>query len=170
MEKSILVVVDMQNDFIDGALGSAEAQNIVPCVAKRILSAKQNGEEIVYTRDTHGENYLSTQEGKKLPVLHCIKNSHGWQIADSIPVEGKIFDKPTFGSTELADYVKDGGFIKAELIGLCSDICVISNAFLLKSFCPELNISVRSNCCAGVTPQSHQNALNAMKNCQITVL
>ena len=170
MNKKLLAVIDMQNDFIDGALGTEEARKIVPSVRARILSARKAGEEVVYTRDTHGADYLSTEEGKNLPVPHCIKGSAGWQISEEIPVFGEIVDKPTFGSTALAQKVKDGGYERVELIGLCTDICVISNALLIKAFCPELPVRVDAACCAGVTPQSHENALKAMEMCQIDVI
>ena len=170
MNKKLLAVIDMQNDFIDGALGTEEAQKIVPSVRARILSAREAGEEVVYTRDTHGADYLSTEEGKNLPVPHCIKGSFGWQISEEIPVFGEIVDKPTFGSTALAQKVKDGGYERVELIGLCTDICVISNALLLKAYLPEVPIEVDISCCAGVTPQSHDQAAEAMKMCQIGIV
>lgn len=170
MEKRLLAVIDMQNDFIRGALGTAEAQGIVQNVRERILAAKEAGEEIVYTRDTHANDYLSTAEGKNLPVPHCIKGSSGWQIADEIPVFGEVIDKPTFGSVRLAEKIKSGGYESVELIGLCTDICVISNALLAKAFSPETRICVRADCCAGVTPASHGNALAAMRACQIEIV
>ena len=170
MEKRLLAVIDMQNDFIRGALGTAEAQGIVQNVRERILAAKEAGEEIVYTRDTHANDYLSTSEGKKLPVPHCIEGSSGWQIADEIPVFGEVIDKPTFGSVRLAEKIKSGGYESVELIGLCTDICVISNALLAKAFSPETRICVRADCCAGVTPVSHGNALAAMRACQIEIV
>lgn len=171
MSKKVLVVVDMQNDFIDGALGTKEAQSIV----ENVYQAIQNFEgEIIFTRDTHFENYSGTQEGKKLPVPHCIRGTNGWQINSRleklIKPETKIFDKVTFGSVELAEYLKcDSELEKVTLVGLCTDICVISNALLIKANMPEVEIEVLENCCAGVTPASHQNALDAMKMCQISV-
>lgn len=172
MSKKVLVVVDMQKDFIDGALGSKEAQSIVDRVAEKISSFDG---EVVYTRDTHGENYMDTQEGKKLPVRHCIKGSEGWQIdarlTGFITEQTKIFDKPAFGSTELADYLKvQKDLEEITLIGLCTDICVISNAMVIKANMPEVPIFVDESCCAGVTPESHKNALEAMKMCQIEVI
>lgn len=174
MEK-ILIVVDMQNDFINGALGTPEAEAIVPEVIEKI--SRFDG-EILYTRDTHFENYMDTQEGKYLPVPHCIKGSHGWQL--SAPVWAACsarnalgIDKPSFGSKDLPKILAEeypDGLKSIELIGLCTDICVISNALLLKAFFPEVKISVDSSCCAGVTPQSHENALSAMKMCQIEIL
>lgn len=166
-----LVVVDMQKDFIDGALGTPEAELIVPAVKEYIENFDG---EIIFTRDTHEENYLETQEGRNLPVTHCIKGTDGWQIAKELApfTQGKkIFDKPAFGSTELAEYLK--GRKDAEsitLIGLCTDICVISNAFLIKAALPEVKVSVVASCCAGVTPESHQRALEAMRVCQVQII
>lgn len=168
--KKVLIVVDMQNDFIDGALGTPEAEKIVPLVKAKIEQAQANGDIIVYTRDTHLENYLETQEGKKLPVKHCIKGTHGWEIEESLYVEkAKIFDKPTFGSLDLVHELVAFPCSEVEMVGLCTDICVVSNALLLKAYLPELEISVDSSCCAGVTPASHLAALETMKMCQITV-
>lgn len=169
-KKRLVAVIDMQNDFIDGALGSREAQGIVENVRERILAAHAAGEELVYTRDTHGEDYLSLQEGKNLPVPHCIKGSSGWQISERMPVYGEVIDKPTFGSTVLAEKIKSGGYESVEFVGLCTDICVISNALLAKAFSPETKIFVRADCCAGVTPQSHETALSAMRACQIEII
>ncbi|MBD5470817.1 MAG: cysteine hydrolase [Lachnospiraceae bacterium] len=170
--KNVLVVVDMQKDFIDGALGTSEAVQIVDNVAEMI---KGFDGEVVFTRDTHFDNYLETQEGKKLPVPHCIKGSDGWQIDKKLEAlrldERKIFDKPTFGSVELADYLKSlESLACVTVIGLCTDICVISNALLIKANLPEVTIRVVERCCAGVTPESHKNALEAMKMCQIEVV
>lgn len=170
-EKKLLVVVDMQNDFIGGALGTKEAQNILPAVRARIADARKEGEEVAFTRDTHGEEYLSTQEGKNLPVPHCIAGTAGHEIAAGLCLAGeRVFDKPAFGSIELAAYVKERGFAAVELVGVCTDICVISNALLIKAFCPEAEVCVRAGCCAGVTPQSHQTALAAMRACQVKIL
>ena len=166
--KRALIVVDMQNDFIDGSLGTAEAKAIVPAVQEKI--AAFDG-PIFYTRDTHTENYLSTQEGKNLPVVHCVRGTHGWQIADGLLCgDSPVVNKPSFGSMELASLLqKAGPFDEIELIGLCTDICVISNAVILKAAFPETIISVDASCCAGVTPESHKNALSAMKMCQIEI-
>lgn len=170
-EKKLLVVVDMQNDFIGGALGTQEAQSILPAVRARIADARKEGEEVAFTRDTHGEDYLSTQEGKNLPVPHCIAGTAGHEIAAGLCLAGeRVFDKPAFGSIELAAYVKERGFAAVELVGVCTDICVISNALLIKAFCPEAEVCVRAGCCAGVTPQSHQTALEAMRACQVKIL
>ena len=170
-EKKLLVVVDMQNDFIGGALGTQEAQSILPAVRARIADARKEGEEVAFTRETHGEEYLSTKEGKNLPVPHCIAGTAGHEIAAGLCLAGeRVFDKPAFGSIELAAYVKERGFAAVELVGVCTDICVISNALLIKAFCPEAEVCVRAGCCAGVTPQSHQTALAAMRACQVKIL
>lgn len=170
-EKKLLVVVDMQNDFIGGALGTQEAQSILPAVRARIADARKEGEVVAFTRDTHGEEYLSTQEGKNLPVPHCIAGTAGHEIAAGLCLAGeRVFDKPAFGSIELAAYVKERGFAAVELVGVCTDICVISNALLIKAFCPEAEVCVRAGCCAGVTPQSHQTSLDAMRACQVKIL
>lgn len=166
----VLVVVDMQNDFIDGALGTKEAVKIVENVVKKVDSFRENGDIVIFTRDTHQENYLNTQEGRDLLVPHCIEGTKGWEITDKIDVkDSKIINKPTFGSKELAEYIKSLNPESVELVGLCTDICVISNAMIIKAFNPELEISVDSNCCAGVTIASHNNALEAMKTCQIEI-
>lgn len=170
----ILIVVDMQNDFIDGALGTKEAEKIVANVKEKIDTYRSNNDEVIFTRDTHFENYLETQEGKNLPVKHCIKDTFGWQISSKLDVadsDSVIIDKPTFGSTKLMEYLLSKQDIsEIQLVGLCTDICVISNAFLLKAALPEVLISVDSKCCAGVTPESHNRALESMKTCQIMVI
>ena len=171
----VLIVVDMQKDFVNGALGTAEAQAIVGKVAEKIRSFDG---EVFYTRDTHMENYPETQEGKNLPVIHCVKNTPGWQIVPELPeaADERIVNKPSFGSLELPEKLKDLEEEKGEavteitLVGLCTDICVISNAMILKAAFPEVPMFVDSSCCAGVTPESHDNALAAMKMCQITIL
>ncbi|MCC8151589.1 MAG: cysteine hydrolase [Lachnospiraceae bacterium] len=167
----LLVVVDMQKDFVDGALGTAEAVSIVPKVRDKILKCRAEGWTVVFTRDTHTEGYLETQEGKNLPVIHCVKGTPGWEIVSELPVEdSRIFDKVTFGSMELAQYAAGLSTLEeVQLIGLCTDICVISNALLLKAALPEVPISVDAGCCAGVTPESHKNALAAMEACQIRI-
>ena len=170
--QDILIVVDMQNDFIDGALGTKEAVAIVPNVLKKIEQFKG---KIIFTRDTHQNNYMDTQEGTNLPVPHCIEGSFGWQIREGLCGHGEIaiLDKPTFGSHELGEMLlklnSDESIGSVTLIGLCTDICVISNALLVKAFLPEVPVSVDAACCAGVTPQSHLNALEAMKMCQIKI-
>ena len=167
-----LIVVDMQNDFIDGTLGTVEAVAIVDAVADRIRSARANGEAIWFTRDTHETDYMTTQEGRKLPVPHCIRGTAGWKISPKLEVaDSPVIDKPTFGSFELAEAMaKLEGLESVELLGLCTDICVISNAMLIKARLPELTVCVNAACCAGVTPASHENALNAMKMCQIEII
>lgn len=168
----ILAVIDMQNDFIDGALGTAEAVAIVPDVSRKIEEFKAAGYDVVFTRDTHGEDYLSTMEGKKLPVVHCVRGTHGWEISDKLDTTGcSIINKPTFGSYELAEFAAaDPRVDEIVVVGLCTDICVISNAMLLKARLPEVKITVIEGCCAGVTPESHRNALEAMKMCHIDVM
>ena len=170
--KEALVVIDMQNDFIDGSLGTAQAQQIVPNVISKINAFSG---DLYYTRDTHNEDYLNTLEGKKLPVVHCIKNTFGWEIQKDVWNAGVnknplIIDKPTFGSTELAQTLCQKQYDRITLVGLCTDICVISNALNIKSLLWETPIIVDANCCAGVTPESHTQALNAMKMCQIDIL
>ena len=164
--KKILIVVDMQNDFIDGSLGTKEAQAIVQSVRKKIREYKDRGDEIIFTRDTHQSDYLETPEGRKLPVVHCIEGPKGWQIADGLEVEGCIYiDKPTFGWM----HWNERTFQEIEMVGLCTDICVVSNALILKATFPSVEITVDASCCAGVTPQTHQAALETMKMCQILV-
>ena len=170
----ILVVVDMQNDFVSGALGTPEAREIVPCVVGRVVDGVNRGEKIFFTRDTHEETYLDTQEGRRLPVPHCIRGTEGWEIISQLAedtVGRTVLDKPTFGSRKLGELLaaEEEKVEKVTLIGLCTDICVISNALLLKAFLPETEIAVDASCCAGVAPESHRNALEAMKMCQITV-
>ncbi|MEE1085582.1 MAG: isochorismatase family cysteine hydrolase [Schaedlerella sp.] len=169
----LLIVVDMQNDFIDGALGTPEAAAIVPRVVEKI---KTFDGKVLATKDTHGEDYMKTQEGRKLPVPHCIKGTEGWELHPEIAalIEDEAFEKKSFGSRCLAKVLKsyhdkDEAIESITLIGLCTDICVISNAMLLKVFLPEVEIIVDSQCCAGVTPESHLRALEAMQVCQITV-
>lgn len=169
--RRLLVVIDMQNDFIDGSLGTKEAEAIVENVKDKIRSYPST--DVFATMDTHPVNYLETQEGRNLPVEHCIEGTDGWQIRSDIAellVDSVVFDKPTFGSTKLADYIKniaDREEIEVELVGLCTDICVVSNALLLKASMPEVKISVDPKCCAGVTPESHEAALKTMQMCQI---
>ena len=167
----VLCVIDMQNDFIDGALGTKEAEAILENVKAKIDLYRNNGDTVIFTRDTHTEEYMNTQEGKNLPVPHCIKNTEGWEISSELITEGSvIIDKPTFGSYELTEHIATLSDVESiELIGLCTDICVISNAMLLKAKFTETPISVDSSCCAGVTPESHLNALSAMKMCQIEI-
>lgn len=170
---NVLVVVDMQNDFVDGALGTKEAAKIVPAVVDKI---KEFQGHIIYTRDTHEENYLDTQEGKCLPVAHCIRGTKGWELCPQIKelCQNTPLDKPSFGSTELGMMLKaaEGNGEKVDTVtfaGLCTDICIISNAMIVKAFLPEAEVIVDASCCAGVTPESHRQALEAMKVCQIKV-
>lgn len=177
-----LIVVDMQNDFVSGALGTPKAVEIVPRVAARTAEGLSRGEEVLFTRDTHETDYLNTQEGKKLPVPHCIRGTAGWEIVPQLAeyAAGRTpVDKPTFGSRYLGavlkardeDLRKQGkpGVERVTLVGLCTDICVISNALLVKAFLPEAEVAVDASCCAGVTAESHKNALEAMKVCQVDI-
>lgn len=177
--KRILIVVDMQNDFVDGALGSVEAVAIVPAVVEKIRLAKAAGVPVLATMDTHHADYVSSREGRFLPVEHCIEGTDGWQLKPE--VEGALGDaprlkKPSFGSTELSEKVREftgvsapGAGLTIELIGLCTDICVVSNALLLKAVYYEADMVVDSTCCAGVTPAKHEAALETMRSCQIVI-
>ena len=168
--KKLLIVVDMQNDFITGTLGSPQAVRIVSAVNAKIERYKQNGDKVLFTRDTHFDNYMDTQEGTYLPVVHCVKGTGGHLIADELNTTGcEIFDKLTFGSLELAKDIAAGDFDAIELCGLCTDICIVSNALILKAQLPETKITVDAGCCAGVTEESHQAALLTMKMCQVSV-
>ena len=174
----LLIVVDMQKDFIDGALGTKEAVAIVPNVVQKIKEYVQQGDKIIFTKDTHFDGYLDTQEGRNLPVEHCIKGTPGHEICDEIKQivdldDYKVYEKLTFGSSELAGDLDGGMYNDVEeitLIGLCTDICVISNAMLCKTFLTETPVCVAADCCAGVTPDSHNNALKAMEMCQIKIV
>ena len=174
MTKSVLIVVDMQQDFIDGALGSEEAVTIVEKVAEKVRAAEEEGVLVLFTRDTHGEDYMNTEEGKNLPVSHCIKHTEGWQVSGKIPYpqEARSFDKLTFGSLDLGNFLKELAFPpeRVELVGLCTDICVLSNAVIAKAALPNAHIVVDAACCAGVTPASHDTALAAMKAIQVEVV
>lgn len=172
----ILVVIDMQKDFVTGCLGTKEAQEILPLVEQRVKNFEG---EVIFTRDTHQPDYMQTQEGRKLPVVHCVEGSEGWQLMDGLERyrtahDSRVFDKVTFGSKELGEALEEMNsrepITRITFIGVCTDICVISNAMLVKAFLPEVPLAVDSACCAGVTPQSHENALNAMRACQIEVL
>ncbi len=169
----LLVVVDMQNDFIDGSLGTAEAVAILPNVVRKIRDFDGT---VLATRDTHPKDYLSTREGKNLPVEHCIEGTKGWEIRREIEdlLAEEPIDKPSFGSVELAKKVcelnEKEPVESITLIGLCTDICVISNAMVLQAFLPEVPVTVDASCCAGVTPESHERALEAMKMCQVQIL
>lgn len=171
--QDILLVIDMQNDFIDGALGTKEAVAIVPNVKKKIEEFEGT---VLYTRDTHGENYMDTQEGKNLPVPHCIKGTKGWEIREELEVlrETTPIDKVTFGSSELGQILlelnQEEKISSMTFVGLCTDICVISNVMIAKAFLPEVPIIVDSSCCAGVSVETHENALKAMQVCQVKVI
>lgn len=177
--KRILIVVDMQNDFIDGALGTKEAVAIVPAVCKKI---REYEPDCIYaTRDTHTEDYLNTQEGRCLPVVHCVRGTKGWEVAEEVAkaMPSAVYvDKPSFGSEKLAGMIRerfeqecgsDPSEMTVELVGLCTDICVVSNALLLKAYLPEVSVSVDASCAAGVTPESHRAALQTMRMCQVHV-
>jgi nicotinamidase-related amidase len=172
-----LIVIDVQNDFFTGALGSKEAVNILPNIKKKIEAYIDAGDEVIFTRDTHGEAYLDTNEGKHLPIPHCIKGTDGWQIVKEIDrPECEHIDKFTFGYPDWDISASDDGsfsdrnFSEIEIIGVCTDICVISNALILKALFPEIDITVDASCCAGVTPETHKAALTAMKSCQINIV
>ena len=175
MKNSYLIVVDMQNDFVNGSLGTEEAQQITFNVLKKVANYPGH---VIFTQDTHGETYLDTQEGKNLPVKHCIKGTHGWHLIPGLEKLAKehhwpVYQKPTFGSFTLAEDLKKLNSTRPieeiELIGLCTDICVVSNALLLKAAMPEVPIYVDSSCCAGVTPESHNASLATLKSCQVHV-
>lgn len=174
MSQRVLVVIDMQNDFITGSLGTKEAQAIVEKVCRKIQGFDG---EVLFTLDTHGPDYLETQEGRLLPVAHCIKGTPGWELEPRVKALCRTtpIEKPTFGSTGLADvlqakHIYGGGLDEVVFVGLCTDICVVSNALLLKARLPETKISVDPSCCAGVTPESHEAALLTMKMCQIGLI
>lgn len=172
--KNILVIVDMQRDFIDGTLGTKEAEAIVENVAQKIRAFEG---ELFVTYDTHFADYLSTSEGRRLPVPHCMKGTVGWQLARSVAqaLEGRAYtavEKHTFGSVDLPGLIRDrvgGEPLSIELAGLCTDICVVSNALLLKAHFPQAELCVDARCCAGVTPETHQAALTTLRSCQIDI-
>ncbi len=177
MCRKILIVVDMQNDFITDALGTPEARAILPAVTARIRECRAEGWTLIATLDTHGEDYMQTSEGAKLPVPHCIRGTSGWQlhpeVADALG-DALIVEKPTFGSVKLpqivADIAGNAPDLTIELIGVCTDICVVSNALLLKAHFPEATLQVKRDCCAGVTPAAHEAALSTMASCQIDLI
>ena len=168
--KKLLVIVDMQNDFVNGTLGAEGGGEALIAVRALIERERNNHTEIVYTQDLHDENYLETQEGKRLPVPHCIRGTRGAQFADGIYMKGaKVFEKEAFASVALAEYARDGGFDEILLAGICTDICVVSNALLLKAYCPQTRIAVCASACAGTTRKNHLAALDVMKSCQIDI-
>ena len=178
--KKITIVIDMQNDFLTGALANPDAVNIIPSVLEEIKKA----DYVMYTRDTHSENYLRTQEGKNLPVPHCIEGTHGWQIVDELDPHSiadikmwHIVNKPTFGDVNIwmdmyfADLVNwNGEGVEVTFCGTCTDICVVSNAMIVKSLYPELVVNVKADACAGLTPEKHKAALDVMSSCQINII
>lgn len=171
--KTLLVIVDMQQDFVSGALGTAEAQALLPRMAEKIQKAAAEGTALAYTMDTHQPNYLETQEGKHLPVTHCVEGTTGWGLcAELAPLlqGAKEFRKPGFGSVALGEYVKSEGFERVELVGVCTGICVLSNAAVIKAFAPETEVVVDGSLCACVSPDSHQTALKAMRLIQVDMV
>lgn len=180
--KDVLIVVDMQNDFVTGALGSAEAVAALPGVVERARQALADGERLIFTLDTHGADYLSTHEGKQLPVVHCVRGEPGWELAPGLKelsAAAELIEKPAFGSTELAHRLASeavaagldsGRGLTIELCGVCTDICVVSNALMLRAALPEAELRVRAALCAGVTPERHAAALEVMRACQIDVI
>ncbi len=163
-----LIVIDMQNDFVSGCLGTKEAVQIVGNVKKKIDEYLKNGNQVIFTRDTHAEDYLDTNEGRNLPVKHCVKNTEGWEVADELDVPECVhIDKPNFGYPL---WKEQFDFEEVELVGVCTDICVVSNALILKAQFPEIEITVDASCCAGVSVESHQAALLTMKMCQVNVI
>ena len=173
-----LIVVDMQNDFIDGALGTREAVAIVAAAAERIRTCREAGCTLIATLDTHDEDYMQTQAGRNLPVPHCIRGTAGWQmrpeIAEALGEDAILVEKPTFGSVNLPELITEmlapGETPEFELLGLCTDICVVTNALILKAFFPEAPMCIHADCCAGVTPAKHEAALETMRSCQVAVV
>lgn len=183
-EYKVLAVIDMQNDFITGSLGNEACRDVVPEVVKVIVAGDYD--EVFLTRDTHDDNYLQTQEGRKLPVIHTQRDTEGWQIQEDVwkavtdnyrDEQIQVIDKGTFGSEKLALKLKElglekegDGTLQIDFVGVCTDICVINNVFLVKAAVPEATVCVIAGACAGVTPASHQTALDAMENCQIDIV
>lgn len=176
MANNYLIIIDMQNDFVDGSLGTPEACAIAPAVIEKARTFEGT---VAFTLDTHGSNYASTQEGKNLPVAHCIKGTPGWQLIPGLEEArqargARVFEKPTFGSVELAQWLvernEENPITSIEFIGVCTDICVVSNALLVKAFLPEIPVRVDGSCCAGVTPEAHDAALATMGSCQVEVV
>ena len=168
-----LIVVDMQNDFVTGPLGTAEARVMLPRLVKKLEDIVEEGAiDLIFTQDTHAENYLSTQEGRNLPIVHCVKKTTGWQIVPALQKftsrAKAVIEKKSFGTTRLPTLLKP--YEVVEFAGVCTDICVISNALLLKSFYPEQRVQIDAACCAGSTPEAHIEALNIMRNCQCRII
>lgn len=169
----VLIIIDMQNDFVTGALGTKEARDMLPRLVKKLENIVEEGAvDIIFTQDTHADNYFDTQEGKNLPVMHCIKKTQGWQIVPELQkfttFAKSIVEKKAFGSTRLPSLIKNYNVV--EFAGLCTDICVVSNALLIKAFYPEQRIQIDAACCAGSTPEAHKKALDVMKNCQCKII
>lgn len=170
-DSRLLIVVDMQNDFVNGVLGTPEAKAIVPKVVERVNKANVENEQVMFTRDTHYNDYLTTKEGQWLNVPHCIKDTYGWEIIDELnPKYIKAFNKHSFASMTLASSLASRGLKCIEIIGLCTDICVLSTAVVLRSFFPDLEIIINSACCAGTTPEKHELALKTMQGLNITII
>ena len=169
-----LIVIDMQNDFIDGVLGTKEAVAILPNVKKKIAEYTQSCNDVMYTKDTHGSDYMDTSEGKHLPIPHCVRGSSGWEIVDGLYVDGcDVIHKDRFGYNNWFTFYNIPGFRdgdEVELVGVCTDICVVSNALIMKAQLPNVTITVDASCCAGTTPENHKAALRVMKSCQINVI
>ncbi len=176
MSRKLLIVVDMQNDFTTGALRNEDAIAIIPNVVSKVKAALDDGTDVIFTRDTHHDDYMGSEEGRNLPVPHCIEGTPGWELIDELkPLAGapaRVIDKVTFGSSKLGQLLSSeyADCDQVELIGICTDICVISNALLTKAFLPDAHVSVDASCCAGVTPQSHRTALEAMKACHVEIV
>ena len=169
--KKLLVIVDMQNDFVDGALGAEGGKEAVQNARELLAKARAEGTQVVFTKDLHGDNYLETQEGKRLPVPHCIKGTEGAQIAKELSVDGAtVFEKNAFASVELAEFTRQEGFDEIIFAGICTDICVVSNALLVKAYNPDTRVAVVADCCAGTMKENHLAALQVMKCCQIDIL
>ncbi len=172
MMRDILIIIDVQNDFVTGTLGTSEARKMLP---KLINKARGFQGEIIMTQDTHGDDYFRTQEGHMLPVAHCVKGTDGWNLVDELEALKherciKVYEKPCFGSVALMDDIRNRDDVGSiEIVGLCTDICVVSNALMLKAALPEVRISVDASCCAGVTADKHNAALEIMRSCQIIV-
>lgn len=180
-KKKVLIVIDVQNDFVYGSLGTPEAQEVIPNIKKKFDKYKNNNDYVIFTKDTHDSDYLATAEGKKLPVEHCIRGTSGWEIVDEINYKGfknlnnfMVCCKSTFGfddwDWEETFNIVDDSLLDIEIIGLCTDICVITNALLIKTYYPEAKITVDASCCAGSTPERHKAALEVMKSCKIDVI
>ena len=172
-----LIVIDMQKDFIDGALGTPEASAILPKVKAKIAAYRARGDEIIFTRDTHGPDYMETSEGRNLPVVHCVKGTEGWEIPAELDITGcEHIDKPSFGWTGWGTVLENGEKVprkpyeEIEMIGVCTDICVVSNALILKALYPEVPVTVDASCCAGVTPEKHKATLVVLRSCQVNVI